>query len=116
MNSTSPTSIVQIVGDFPDVSTSGVIALHDPTGSIRQLEHIVAFEGAEPVTEEIAYLSAFEYARKLGLDTSNLSALWVPEVNPTGRSWRVDVERGSLIELEMPARQDQRNLGNAHPA
>lgn len=91
-------------GESPRVVRMEAFAFHDARGEIRHMHHHLVLDGAEarPVDEMLDEVRA--QASALGNDLSALRVLNVKESFNPSLQYRVDLKRGTLVELKPPLR------------
>ena len=95
-------ALFQSAGQVPAVSFIDAVVFYDPEdGTIRHMHHAVTFSGAERRPREHQEESGAEAARKLGCKLDDLKVLHLPDFRPSGKTYRVDIARETLIE-EIP--------------
>jgi hypothetical protein len=99
-------SFIQSAGSAPAVSSVDVTALYDPRdGRVIHMHHFIVLEGAERRTREEQQRSARESALRLGCNVEGLEVLHVADFQPTGKTYRVDLEARALVETPVTPRK-----------
>jgi hypothetical protein len=102
-------SFIQSAGSAPAVSSVDVTALYDPRdGRVIHMHYAIAMEGAERRTREEQQQSARESALLLGCDVEGLAVLHVVDFQPTGKTYRVDLQTRALVETPVTPRKNRR--------
>lgn len=93
--------VIQSVGTVPALTSTDAIALYDPrNGEIVHMHHIVTFAGAERQNYEEQQQRAIESAQCLGCNVDELRMLHVPNFQPSGKAYKVDLQRQMLVEVQ----------------
>jgi len=100
---------IQAAGKTPDIASMHLVALYNAKdGRIVHMHHALTLEGAQLLKREEHERNARAYAERLGHDVGSVRALHVPDFRPTGKHYRVDVEKQALVELSLPGRKKRR--------
>src|SRR6188472_1337551 len=99
-------NVIQSVGEGPVVASIDAIALYDPKdGRVVHMHHVVTFEGITAQDREAQRQNALDLARKFGHKVVDLQVLHVPNFQPTGKAYRVDLAKKALIAMPFPKRK-----------
>lgn len=96
--------MVQSAGNAPAISSVNLTVLYDPgDGRVVHMHYSIELEGSEPRTPEDQQQSARESAQRLGCNSDSLEMLHVADFQPSGKTYRVDLQNRVLIETTSPA-------------
>jgi len=107
-------SVIQSAGSVPAIASIDAIALYDPSdGRVVHMHHVITFEGVKRQNSKEQERNAMESARRLGCGVDGLNVLHVRDFRPTGKAFRVDLEKQELVEAPLPLRKDGRHVSGA---
>lgn len=94
-------------GNVPAVAAIDVVALYDPAdGHVMHMHHVITLEGAERRPREEQERSARDSADRLGCrGVYGLEVLHVPDFDPGDKTYSVDPEKRTLVEVSAPSRR-----------
>lgn len=98
---------IQTAGIAPAVVSVDAVAIYDPKdGRVVHLHHAIRFEGVKASSPDTLRKRAVEAANQMGRETEKLAVLHVPNFEPSGDMYRVDLKRQRLVGEQLGDRWD----------
>ena len=94
------------IGDAPKLESIYSISLYNDSGKIHHIHSVLNMEGSSSKDPDEIEKNAIAAAKNLGHNVAKLKVLHTRGVKDISGSYRVDVEKGTLVKLLKPG-----NLG-----